>query len=462
MTAIDFAAHGETASRAQALMRWMRALSALLALSSASAALAQLAWQPAFVRSFGEGAALVTIAVVASGLGLGSLIGGVLTRWRIAPLPLLSLFAAASAGLVALADDLGGWNTVVAPPFASAALMGAIMPLAIGQLARRAGTVGSAFSEVVFVAMLGAGAACLAYGAVLAPVLGGRGTLGILVTLNALVALAALVVHWRDRSGAMPADVVTAWRQPLIAFVLVLALAALSGLLALASALFFVRIVSHAAASSMATAGSVVFTATLAAFLVGLAAGARRAGQHCALFSAEELMRRTARGAMAATLVALAALPLLNQLAWLDRAVIGVAMLLAYLSARGWGALMPYLAELGLPKRASAGPRGALVLLAHVAGAASGALVTALVPPLSLVAVGVVLVVAGVGFTLLLVAVLDLPRWQKIVRAITAATVAVLALALMPRWSQGVLEAFGKNPVTQTIETKHDGTAVKG
>jgi chromate transport protein ChrA len=55
-------------------------------------------------------------------------------------------------------------------------------------------------------------------------------------------------------------------------------------------------------------------------------------------------------------------------------------------------------------------------------------------------AIGAGLVIAGVLYTLLLVALLDLPRWQKIVRGMTAAAVAVLALTLLPSWSANVVE----------------------
>ena len=62
-----------------------------------------------------------------------------------------------------------------------------------------------------------------------------------------------------------------------------------------------------------------------------------------------------------------------------------------------------------------------------------------LVDELSLVGLGVTLVIAGILYTLLLVALLDLPRWQKIVRGMTAVAVAILALAVLPRWSADVV-----------------------
>src|SRR5262249_59881015 len=99
-----------------------------------------------------------------------------------------------------------------------------------------------------------------------------------------------------------------------------LLLAAAGAALAMFCVLFFACAVTYATGTSRST-----FVATLAAFLLGLAAGAHRAGRHCALFSAEELMRRAAPRAMAAHVIALMALPLLDPLAPLAPAVIAPA-----------------------------------------------------------------------------------------------------------------------------------------
>ena len=78
----------------------------------------------------------------------------------------------------------------------------------------------------------------------------------------------------------------------------------------------------------------------------------------------------------AANLIGLVALPLIDQLAWSDRAVIVVAMLLCVLIARACGALLPYLAELAITADAPAGWRSALLCVAYMAGAAAGAWMT--------------------------------------------------------------------------------------
>lgn len=468
MTALDFAASGTTAFRTNALAQKTRALSVLVFLSGFSTLIYQLAGQRTFSSLFGINVEVVTIAILALGLGIGCLVGGWLSQRTIAPLPFLAATASATGicGLVwlALTKALGGSATinlglVVAPTLLSAALMGVMLPVAVSDLVRQSGSVGRSFGRLYSIHMLGIGAACLVGVAVLFPFLGIQGAVYAAVLLNTAVAVGALVMHRRNRHRARvtPADgpAFGLRREPHAAFAPVLALAAAGGFMALSYEVFFFRTVSYAAASS-ATA----FAATLTAFMVGLASGARHAGEQCALLSVEELMRRAARNAMSANLIGFAVLPLLNHLAWLDRGVIGVAMLLSYLVARAWGTLLPYLAELSIPADARAGMRSALIWLAHIAGAAAGAILTGVVlmDHLGLVAIGVVLVIAGVRCVLLLVATLELPRRQKIARSVTAVTVAALAMALLPRASATVLENLHRSaakPFTQMIENRN-------
>jgi len=443
MTALDLAGNGKAPSRADTLAQWLRALSVLLFLASVAALIFQLGWQGALVRRFGGDAELMTILVLALGLGVGGLIGGLLSRRS--PLLLLAAFGAmhGACGFVwPTIDDSTdiealGSAFALAPMLASALLTGAILPAMLTSLTRRTGNTGSAFGDGLFAVMLGAAVACLVSAAVLRPLLGGWAASALAIMLDAIVVVGALATHWRMRRSALFTDATLPQRAPLLALSPALLLTAAAGALAMSYVLFFACAVSYAT-----TLSQPAFVATLAAFLLGLAAGARRAGRHCALFSAEELMRRAARSAMAANLIALMALPLIDQLAWLDHAVIVVAMLLCVLVGRACGALLPYLAELAITTDAPAGARGARLCVAYVAGAAAGACVTGevLIGQFGFVAIGTGLVIVGVLYTLLLVALLDLPRWQKVVRAMTAAVVAVLALALLPGWSPDVVE----------------------
>jgi len=412
MTALDLTANGQATSRSEALAHWTRTVCVLLFLSGFPALIYQLTWQLALFRIFGVNIESVTIVVTAFmlGLGLGSLLGGWISKRRGLPLlPLLALIELMTGGfgLVSLAAfDVIGAVTAAWPLPALAAvnlalvimptlLMGATLPLLVGHLVRRSGDVGRSVGLLYYVNTLGAGAACLVCIAVLFPFLGAQGAIYSAVALNAAVAIGALAMHFRDRHDAeWLLDLAPpARRKPLIEFAPMLAVAAAGGFVSLSYEIFFFRTVSYASGSS-ATA----FAATLSAFLVGLASGARQAGEDCATHSREEAMRRALRSVMSASLLGLAFLPLLDHLAWLDRGVIAIAMLMSFLVARAWGALMPYLAELGIATDGQAGMRTALLYLANIAGSATGSIVTGfvLMDHLAIISIAVVLVIAGV------------------------------------------------------------------
>jgi spermidine synthase len=434
MASLDLAAHGKPPSHVDALTRWSRAPSVLLFLSSVAALIIQLGWLASLAQRSGGDAELIIIPSVALGLAAGALIVGLVSPRS--PLLLLAAIAAmngACAYVWPITSDAAEPMLAVAPVLASALLTGAMLPATVGPLIRHNGSAGSAFGRCLFAVTLGAAVACLASASVLQPLFGDWATQGVAIALNAAIVIGALVAHCRS---AIFTDATLPQRPPLISLRRALLLAAVAGALALSYVVFFACAVSYATGPSQPT-----FVATLAAFLLGLAAGARRAARHCALFSVEEVMRRAARSAMAVNLIGLAALPLIEQFAWLDGAVVVLVMLLCVLTARACGALLPYLAELAITADAAAGWRSALLCATYVAGAAAGACVTdQVLGQAGFTAVGAVLVVAGVLYTLVLVALLDLPRWQKLVRGITAATIAVLALTLLPRWSANVVE----------------------
>ena len=355
----------------------------------------QLTWQRALFRIFGVNVESVTIVVTAFmlGLGLGSLVGGWLSQRR--NVPLLPLLAAIElmTGAFGLASlrifDFVGELTIGLPLTAMAAaalavvivptlLMGATLPLLVGHLVRRSGHVGSAVGLLYYVNTLGAGAACLACMVLLFPFVGMQGAVYVAVAINAAVAAGALAVHWRDRgdpifaAGTPPAAVPA--RKPMLGLVPLLSLAAAGGFVALSYEIFFFRTVSYATGSS-----SSAFAATLSAFLIGLASGSRQAGDNCAALTRNGAMRRAVGALMKANLVGLLFLPLLGHLAWLDRGIVGVAILMVYLVARFWGALLPYLAELGVAADGHAGMRTALLYLANILGSAAGSIITGFV-----------------------------------------------------------------------------------
>jgi spermidine synthase len=460
MTTLDLATRGTTQGRGERLAQWTRVLCVLFFFSGFPALIYQLVWQRALFRIFGVNIESATIVVTAFmlGLGFGSLAGGWLSQRR--TLPLLPLLAAielltGAFGFVSLAifDRVGtltaGWPLPamaavnLALVLVPTLLMGATLPILVAHLVRRSGNVGSAVGLLYYVNTLGAGAACLVCTLILFPFLGMQGAVYVAVGMNAAVALGALAAQWRDHRlpGIDPAEAAAppVARGPLLPFKPVLALAAAGGFVSLSYEIFFFRTVSYASGSS-ATA----FAATLSAFLVGIASGSRQAGEHCERLSREEAMRRALRGLMLANLLGFAFLPALDHLAWLDRGVIGVAMLMVFFVARFWGALLPYLAELAIAADGESGMRTALLYLANILGAAIGTILTGfvLMDHLGLVDIAAALVAAGIACAVLLVASLHISPRAKLGRGAAALALALVALAAGPYLSGHVLESL--------------------
>ena len=90
-------------------------------------------------------------------------------------------------------------------------------------------------------------------------------------------------------------------------------------------------------------------------------------------------MRRMISGLLIATALGVLFLPALNHLSWLGDGLVGVAMLTIYLLARYWGALLPYLAHLGVAADDRAGMRAGLLYLANIVGSAAGSIITGFV-----------------------------------------------------------------------------------
>jgi spermidine synthase len=460
MTTLALTADGDQAVQTDRLARWTRVLCALFFLSGFPALIYQLTWQRALFGIFGGSESVtILIATFVLGLGLGSLAGGWLSKQRNIPLlPLLAatelMTGAFGLALLQIFDSLDELSGGMPPVAAAAALAlvivaalptGAILPLLVSHLVRRSGHVGSAVGRLYCINTLGAAAACLACLVLLfpfvLPFVGMQGAVYAAAAINAAVALGALAFHRRDRrdpiavSGEVPVAFVP--RKPMLELVPLMSLAAAGGLVALSYEIFFFRTVSYATGSS-----STAFAATLGAFLVGLAAGARRAGDNCTALTRDGAMRRAVGALMKANLLGLLFLPLIDHLAWLDRGIIGVAILMVYLVARLWGTLLPYLAELGIAADDHAGMRTAFLYLANSLGAAAGAVFTGfvLMDRLGLVATGAVLVLAGLVCAVLLIGTLTMPRSEKILRASLAGALGLLAVLVIPPWSASVLE----------------------
>lgn len=434
-----------------------KVLETLFFFSGFPALMYQLVWQRALFRIFGVNIEAVTIVVTAFmlGLGLGSLAGGWLSRRRRMPLlPLLASIELATGvfGLASLSlfDQVGHLTAGLSLAGTAAVtlglvlvptlLMGATLPVLVGYLAQRSGNVGSSVGTLYYVNTLGAGAACLIAIIAFFPFFGMHDTVLAAVAMNGAVAAGALITHVRSGAAcfAVPTGEKTEPRPALIAFPSALGLAFLGGFISLSYEIFLFRTASFASGSSASA-----FAATLGAFLIGIASGARRASETSDTES-HGAMRHLLHMLVLANVIGFAFLPLITHLAWLDRALLGVILLLAYLLARGWGGLLPALAHFGVAADASAGMNTAWLYLANIVGSTSGSVLTGFVLMDRFGLATIATMLSALGLVCLLLMVLLLPfaalqRWLGVGAALAAAAMAAQHL---PGWSKGALEAL--------------------
>jgi spermidine synthase len=469
MASLDLATASNAAQRSERHDQQTRILCVLFFFSGFPALIYQLTWQRALFLIFGVNIESVTIVVTAFmlGLGIGSLGGGWLSkRQGIALLPLLAVieFLTGAFGLVSLSifDKVGEYTIGLSLPATGAAalalvtvptlLMGATLPLLVGHLARRSGNLGSAVGLLYYVNTLGAGAACLACAFLLFPFLGMSGSIYIAVAINGTVALGALAAQWSGNTQTIPLpdDVREARQNQDFTFASVLALAAAGGFISLSYEIFFFRTISYSTGSSASA-----FALMLSAFLIGIASGARQAGENCKTLRRDDMMRRLVNTLLLGSIFGILFLPFLGHLAWLDGGLTGVAMLVVFLIARSWGALLPYLAEVSIAADSKAGMRTAVLYLANILGSAAGSVLTGfvLMQYLGLVAIAATFVAAGVICVLVLLATMSLPGREKLQRAAVATTIGLVAAIIIPRVSAEVLEnlQWKGEPTTRKI-----------
>jgi spermidine synthase len=461
---------------AQQGTRLGEALSLLFFISGIPALIYQLIWERALFRIYGINIECVTIVVTAFmlGLGFGSLAGGQISKWpRLNLLIAFAVIEIATAVYGVLSLPLFEWvgaRTIHWPLITVAVmsmvlliiptlLMGATLPILVGHLIRRTRRVGPSLGQLYYVNTLGAGAACLLGAGLLFPFLGMQASIYVAAGLNVAVALGAIFIQrWIQRDPSeLLAPAVEPSAHPPMPRRIVLALGFLSGFVALSYEIFFFRTVSYMTGSNAAA-----FALTLAAFLIGLAGGARSGGQlseagRDAMAGQNVAISSLGRGVVCGLLFlpALALLPRAGHIGW------GAGLVMVYLFARQFGTFLPYLAQRGIAADDRAGEGISHLYMANILGSALGSLLTGffLADWLDLRRISVALGVIAAGFVIAAARGFGVGRlrWMLVV----AIGLGAVHLALPNRWIYGIqIDQF--TPIVAAVENRSGIITVDG
>jgi spermidine synthase len=365
----------------------------LFFISGFPALIYQIVWQRSLFTIYGVNIESVTIVVSAFmlGLGLGSLMGGAISRKP--RLPMLAVFGVielciGSFGASSLhVFHWAGAHTAGASLPATAALtfllvllpttlMGATLPVLVTHLVRSTSNVGTSVGMLYFVNTLGSAVACLAAAACLMRLLGQSGCVLAAAGINFTIGTAALIAHLTrdkavrldERPGSGPAT--PAFQvNALFPFRIAVCLVCLSGFIALSYEILWYR------AYSFVSGGEArAFALLLGAYLEGVAFGSLYSKTLCTRLGSVARRSQILRTISVLLIVANACgFLVVPMLAYCSKWVQYVATLpLVGLSAGLLGAVFPLLTHISVAPDGQAGSRLSRLYLANIVGSALG------------------------------------------------------------------------------------------
>jgi len=183
-------------------------------LSGFAALIYQVVWQRVLFAAFGISIEAVTVVVTAFlvGLGIGSIVGGQLSRLRSRPVllwfgsieltiaayglcsvPLFRAVGSGSSGMRPLTTGVITFGLVLLPTL----LMGATLPLLVSYAVRVSGNVGRSVGWLYFINTAGSSVAAIAAALIIMGRFGEMRTVWWAVAVNATVGTFVLSRHWR-------------------------------------------------------------------------------------------------------------------------------------------------------------------------------------------------------------------------------------------------------------------------
>jgi spermidine synthase len=384
-------------------------------LSGGPALLYQLVWQRSLFAIYGINVESVTVIVAAFmlGLGLGSLLGGVLSQ--AARVPLLLVFGLVELGIGAfghvsldLLEAIGDLTLGLSAPLTGLVtfglvlvptlLMGATLPLLVAYLVERSGNVGRSVGLLYFVNTLGSAAACFLAAIVLFRTLGQAGTVRLAVAVNLTVGVGAILAHFlagRKPAGESADSPLGGQGPPAVLSMRVaLLLVFLCGLISISYEVVWFRVYAFASQGLVAS-----FALLLGSFLLGIALGSLLARSFCPTVASRSHLRALAGFVGLANVLGFLVVP---GIAWLLPYGFPASLPLVVLASAALGATFPLVCHLGVRPGPRAGVQVSYLYLANIIGSTGGSLLTGFVLLDHLSLQRVSLVLAGLGLCLVL------------------------------------------------------------
>lgn len=412
------------------------------------ALLYQIVWQRALFSIYGVNIESVTVVVTAFmlGLGLGSLLGGQLSRRSRLPLPaLFGILELATAvyGIFSLrlfhwvASFTAGASFVMTSAVAfvivlvPTLLMGSTLPLLVAHMVKLTRNVGRSVGKLYFVNTLGSAIACF-FAVVAMRVLGEAGSVLLAAGINACVG-ACVLLYYRTASAQVAAAASQGEPpQPVadttVPFPLAATAAALAGFIALGYEILWYRVFS------VVTGGlAKSFAELLGSYLAGIALGSLMAETICRKYlhrDARHWLGLVGQFVVIANVIGFFVIP---SLAGMSRWVsYQWTFLLVVLAAAALGATFPLIAHISIPADSHSGARLSYLYLSNIVGSAAGSFVVGfvLMDHWTLSQISLALALAGVSIGAVLLA-RALRREQVATAMAACATVAIILSALI-------------------------------
>ncbi len=481
-------AQSDTVSGSQTqVTRGTLTVAAVFFVSGIPALIYQLVWQRALFTMFGINIEAVTVVIAGflMGLGIGSFLGG-----RISRRPSLNLLVAfgaielviAACGAMSLRIiAFVGSYTLDLPPiplttvtiallFVPTLFMGSTLPILSVYLVRRSRNVGQSVGFLYCVNTIGSATACLLCVLFLMDRMGMQGAVTIAALINFIVGALALCEAWRERGrkDALARSTVPAvepapslMRRSVPELVFAVLLSGFVGYVSLSYEVVWFR------AFSIASNTSPAFALVLGVYLAGIANGALRLrSRFSASLPQPQSMYLISLCTLGAGILGYALLPLAAYSATTAFGYFYPMLLMIFVQTTISGMIFPLVCHYGVSPDDNAGAGVSLIYLANILGSVGGTLLTGfvLMDALSISAISALLGMVGVGLAGLVAWRGGLPRrrWQAIVALAGIAGVAMPALSgtLFDKFYEHLLSNSQIESGTRFVETVENRSGV--